>query len=160
MNDIAELDQVVTREKVEELQRVISAMPQFDGFITNHYFADGMYCRSVWRPAGCLIVGKVHKKEHFYIVASGKVSVTTDEGVKEITGPQVIVSQPGTKRAVFAHEDSTCITVHRTDKRDFDELEKDLVEDDPSSMYTFENKVKNPAIEGDVLSIENTEITE
>lgn len=160
MDDIVELDKIVTREKVEELQRAISTMPQFDGFITKHYFADGMYCRSLWRPAGCLIVGKVHKKEHFYIVASGKVIVTTDEGVKEITGPQVIVSQPGTKRAVLALEESTCITVHRTDKREFDELESDLVEDDPNSMYTFENNVKTPAIDGIVLNIEDNEIKE
>ena len=65
---------------------------------TAHFFADGMYARAVYRPAGTLIVGKVHKREHFYIVTKGSVQVSKDV----YRAGTVIVSKPGTKRAVLA----------------------------------------------------------
>ena len=128
--------------KIQSLQAEVSKLPQYEPE-TRHYFADGMYCREVFRIAGSLVVGKVHKKEHFYIVADGIVAVVTDEGMKEIEGPKVIISKPGTKRAVYALTDATCITVHRTDKTDLEEVEAELVEDDENSMYGVGNKLKN-----------------
>ena len=121
------------------MQEVLLELPQYQP-ITHHYFADGMYCREVFREAGTLVVGAVHKKEHFYIVVSGTVSIT--DGLSEsseVTGPKVMVSQPGTKRAVYAHTDAVCITVHKTDKTDLDEVEADLVEEDPKSAYLSGN---------------------
>ncbi len=130
----------VPREAIEALQRELVKLPQADNLITQHHFADGMYCRTLWRPAGTLIVGKVHKREHFYIVASGRVLVTTEEGVKELTGTTVVVSKPGTKRAVLALEDSTCLTVHRTDKTDLDAIEEDLIEYDGTALFDAGNR--------------------
>ena len=131
------------REQVQRLQEAMSRLPQAE-LPTEHFFADGMYCRVLFRPAGCLIVGKVHKKEHFYIVCSGTVKVTTDEGMKEVTGPKVIVSSPGTKRAVLALTDATCLTVHRTDKTDLDEIEAELIEPEEASLFDARNRIKNP----------------
>lgn len=130
------------RAAIEQLQRVISKMPQFEPE-TFHYFADGMVCRVVPRPAGVLVVGKVHKKEHFYMLVEGRIRVTTDDGVKELVAPAILVSQPGTKRAVLAMEDSTCVTVHRTDKTDITEIEEEIFEDDPTSMFGPGNKLKS-----------------
>lgn len=109
---------------------------------TSHFFADGMYCRYLPRPAGCLIVGKVHKKEHFYMVCTGTVVVTTDEGVRQITGPKVLVSKPGTKRAVYALTDAVCLTVHRTDRVDLDEIEAELIEQDETALFDSANKLR------------------
>lgn len=155
MNDIAEITNIPSREKIEQLQAAMSGMEQCKDLITDHYFADGMYCRKLWRPAGCLIVGKVHKKEHLYIVATGSVKVTTDEGVKEIKAPMVIVSRPGTKRAVLALEDSTCITVHRTDKTDLDDIEEELIEPDKLALFDSKNQIKNAdnKIEKEILCL-------
>jgi hypothetical protein len=128
-------------EKVWALQREMLKLPQLE-LQTNHYFADGMYAREMFRPAGCLIVGKVHKKEHFYIVTKGRIAVTTDEGVREISAPAVIVSKPGTKRAVLALEDSVCMTVHRTDNTDIDVIEAELVEADDIALFDAHNRLK------------------
>ena len=84
------------KERVDALQSEISKYPQYEP-PTEHIFHGGMYCRQVWRPAGCLIVGKVHKKEHFYMIVSGTVKITTDDGVQTITGPFLLCSKPGTK---------------------------------------------------------------
>ena len=139
MNEIA--NPIPTREQVKRLQDAMAQLPQAE-LETFHHFADGMYCRVLPRPAGCLIVGKVHRKEHFYIVCSGTVKVTTDEGVREVTGPEVIVSSPGTKRAVLALTDAVCLTVHRTDATDLDEIEAELIEPEAGALFDARNKLK------------------
>ena len=129
------------RAAIERLQAEMAKMPQAE-LTTEHYFADGMYCRYLPRPAGTLIVGKVHRKEHFYMVVSGRVRVTTDDGVVDISAPRVIVSKPGTKRAVLALEDSVCLTVHRTDNTDLEEIEAELVEPDVLALFDAHNKLR------------------
>ena len=42
------------RNQIDRLQEEISKMPQADGMITDHFFADGMYSRRVFRKAGTL----------------------------------------------------------------------------------------------------------
>jgi quercetin dioxygenase-like cupin family protein len=133
------------RKQVEALQAAMSEMPQYEP-PTEHWFHGGMYCRQVWRPAGCTIVGKVHKKEHFYVVVSGTICVTTDDGVETITGPQVLCSKPGTKRAVYAVTDALCMTFHVAEAKTVEEAEEELVEPDANSMFAIGNKVKNEVL--------------
>lgn len=124
------------------LQNVMREMPQVE-CQTDHYFADGMYCRVVHRDAGTLIVGKVHKREHFYMVVKGAVAVIQDGAERKVYhAPSVIVSKPGTKRAVYALENSTCLTVHRTDKTELDEIEAEIVEPDDTALFGPDNKLK------------------
>jgi quercetin dioxygenase-like cupin family protein len=144
LNDLANI--APSREQIERLQAEMAQMPQYEA-PTEHVFHGGMYCRQVWRPAGCLIVGKVHKKEHFYMVVSGTVKVTTDDGLQTITGPMLLCSKPGTKRAVFAETDALCMTFHRVDSNTVEDAESELVEDDPKSMFTIGNKIKHIEIE-------------
>jgi len=144
LNDLANI--APSREQIERLQAEMVQMPQYEA-PTEHVFHGGMYCRQVWRPAGCLIVGKVHKKEHFYMVVSGTVKVTTDDGLQTITGPMLLCSTPGTKRAVFAETDALCMTFHRVESNTVEDAESELVEDDPKSMFTIGNKIKKTEIE-------------
>lgn len=120
----------------------MARMPQVE-LPTKHHWADGMYCRELFRPAGTTIVGKVHKHEHFYIVLSGIVTIVGDGKRETIEAPAIFVSPPGTKRAVFAHTDAICITVHRTDSRDLDEIERELIEPDEKALFDARNQLKN-----------------
>jgi hypothetical protein len=122
---------------IVRLQEAIRDLPQAQ-FETFHYFADGMYARVVARSAGTLIVGKVHKKEHFYIVAKGRVQIEKDI----LEAGTVLVSKPGTKRAVLALEDSICMTVHRTNKKNLEKMEKELIEPDKTALFDASNKLK------------------
>jgi len=133
------------RARVEALQAELAKLPQFEPE-TRHYFHAGMYCRSVFRPAGVLVVGKVHKKEHFYVVASGTVAVTTDDGMQEITGPAVLLSRPGTKRAVLALTDATCLTFHVTDAKTPEAAEVELAEADELSPFGIGNQLKQEVL--------------
>lgn len=130
------------RQKVETLQQELARMPQYEP-VTRHYFHAGMYCREVFRHAGVVIVGAVHRKEHFYMIAYGTVSITDGEGqTQEVTGPHIFMSKPGTKRAVYAHTDALCMTFHVTDATTVEQAEQELVEPDPTSMFTLGNKLK------------------
>ena len=128
-------------DKVEALQAELLKLPQYEP-ITKHTFHGGMYCREVFREAGILIVGKVHKKEHFYLVAGGTVAITTDEGVQFVTGPHLLCSKPGTKRAVYAETDALCMTFHCVESTNVEDAEAELVENAPESMFGVGNKIK------------------
>ena len=130
------------RQRVELLQQELSKLPQYEPE-TKHYFHGGMYCREVFRHAGVLVVGAVHKKEHFYLIVSGTVAITDGEGnVQEFTGPHLFSSKPGTKRAVYALTDAVCMTFHVTEATTVEDAEAALVEADASTMYSLGNKVK------------------
>jgi len=134
-------------DKVKFLQEEISKLPQYEPE-TKHYFHGGMYCREVFRHAGVLVVGAVHKKEHFYLIVSGTVAITDGEGnVQEVTGPYLFSSKPGTKRAVYALTDTLCMTFHAIEAKTIEEAEAELVEAEPNSMYSLGNKVKHQEIE-------------
>ena len=100
-----------------------------------------MYCREVFRHADVTVVGKVHKKEHFYLIVSWTVMITDGNGeAVEVTGPKLICSTPGTKRAVHAVTDALCMTFHVVDATTIEDAEAELVDDDPKSMFTIGNK--------------------
>lgn len=127
---------------VAKLKEVMRQMPQAEGLITRHYWADGMYCRELFRPQGVTILGKVHKKEHLFIVASGTLLVSDGDEARELIGPTVMVCVPGTKRITHAITDVTAITVHRCEFRDMDEIDADLVEYDPEAKFLPGNLLK------------------
>jgi len=133
------------RNRVEALQAELCNLPQYEPE-TKHTFHAGMYCREVWRQAGVLVVGKVHKKEHFYLIVSGTVAITTNDGVQSITGPQLLCSTPGTKRAVYAETDALCMTFHVVDAKTVEDAEIELVESDPNDMYAVGNIVKDKQV--------------
>jgi hypothetical protein len=133
-------------DKVQTLQAEVSKLPQYEPE-TKHYFHGGMYCREVFRHAGVLVVGAVHKKEHFYLIVSGTVAITTDDGVQEVTGPHLFSSKPGTKRAVYAVTDALCMTFHAIEAKTVEEAEAELVEAEPNSMYSLGNQVKHQLLE-------------
>ena len=140
MNDL-ELPTHVSREQIDRLQSEMVKMPQAE-LVTEHYFRPGMYCRKLIRPAGTLIVGKVHKEPHFFLCAKGEIIAWTENGMRRLKEGDIIESEPGTKRVTLAVVDSIGITVHRTDKTDLDEIEAELIEPDDLALFDSSNKLK------------------
>lgn len=138
--------QINMRKKVAALQNELSKLPQYQP-LTKHYFHGGMYCREVFRHAGVLVVGAVHKKEHLYLIVSGTVSITNDEGAQTIKGPHLFLSKPGTKRAVYAETDAVCMTFHVMDKKSVEEAEAELIETEENTMYLSGNVIKQEILE-------------
>jgi hypothetical protein len=82
------------------------------------------YARQIFLPKGTAIIGKIHRHEHLNIIISGKVSVVTDAGKKYFEAPLVFVSDLGTKRAVYAEEDTIWVTIHLTKHRGEENMDK------------------------------------
>lgn len=94
--------------------------------ITNH-FAPGLYAREILLPAGSVIVGKIHNHSHINTISKGKVKVATEWGVELFEAPYTFVSKPGTKRIVYALEDTIWTTYHPTDETDVSKIEEDII---------------------------------
>ena len=131
----------VSKEQIERLQKEMAAMPQAE-LVTEHSFSPGMYLRKVYRPAGTLIVGKVHKEPHFFLCAKGEIIAWTELGMRHLYAGDVIESKPGTKRVTLAVTDAIGITIHRTDKTDLDDIEAELIEPDTAALFDSSNKLK------------------
>ena len=89
-----------------------------------HHFAQGVYLREMFIPQNCLITGKIHKTEHLCILSQGKVTVANGLDVSTYEAPATILSKPGAKRSIFAHEDSTWTNVHPTELTDPEKIIK------------------------------------
>jgi len=152
MSEIIETIKVPTKEQIEALQAEMVKMPQLE-VETEHYFSGGMYCRKLIRPAGALIVGKVHKKAHFFLCAKGEIIAWSEKGMITLKAGDVIESQPGTKRVTYAVVDSIGITFHVTDKTDLDEIEAELIEPDETALFDSGNKLKEIMLESKKRSL-------
>lgn len=118
-----------TREAIQRLEDELRKYDQLD-LPLKHTFAPGSYAREIFLPAGCLVVGKIHKHAHFNIVTRGLVSVVTEFGLKEIDAreaPVTFVSQPGSKRALYVYEDCIWITVHLVQSDDLAAIEREII---------------------------------
>ncbi len=134
------------RKFAEKLQQILTPLPQLQ-MQSRHHFAGGIYCRELHMPAGSVAVGKVHKTDHFFMVVQGMMRITTQDGVRDVTGPEVIVGPIGTKRVVLALTDSICMNIHKTASTDLNEIEKELVEEDETALFDSANLLKNAALE-------------
>jgi len=129
--DITDIEpELSARQKILQLEQRINALDDSRKITADdcplvHHFAPGMYGREIHIPQGSLIVGKIHKHAHLNMLLQGRVTVFTESGIEEIVAPKVMVSQAGTKRALYAHEDLIWVTVHLNadDGQDLDVIE-------------------------------------
>jgi SET domain len=118
---------LVDRASVERLESEIQKLPQVDCPV-RHYFAPGMAAREMTIPAGVVITGAVHRHEHLCTVSKGRIVVSTDDGMKELTAPCTIVSKAGAKRVGYAIEETVWTTYHATRETDIDLLIEEITE--------------------------------
>lgn len=110
------------RNKIYELEAVMLQHEQVD-IPVKHRFSGDIYAREITIPKGTLLTGRIHKFDHFDIMLSGDVTVSTDTGeTKRLTGLNIMEGKAGKKRAGYAHEDTHWITFHSAEERDPEEM--------------------------------------
>jgi quercetin dioxygenase-like cupin family protein len=122
----------VVKQFLESIVRLEEFTAELEGAtdgqeLTKHHFAPGVYLREFFLPKGMYFTSKIHKTTHFLIVASGKTKIVSEKGEQIIVGPTVLLTTPGTKRAVYGIEDTTFFTVHVSEETDLEKLEDNLI---------------------------------
>lgn len=132
------------RKSIHALEDMLLDLPKEDQIdldvLTTHHFAPGVYARELFIPAGVVLTGKIHKTRHLNIISKGRIAVATEQGPKVVEAPHIMVSDPGTKRAGYALEDTIWITIHVTEETDLDKIEQQVIAEDYDDL---------PRIEGD-----------
>jgi hypothetical protein len=105
------IEEIAAASPVEQLEYQLSQMP--DGFFpTEHLFLHGMYIRKIFMPAGSLLTSMQHKTTHPFVILSGKLRVMDQMEAVEYEAPFIGVTEAGTKRVLYIHEDTTWLTFH------------------------------------------------
>ncbi len=108
-----------------------------------HDFSDGLYTREIFMPKGTVVVSFIHKQNHPFVFLSGEMSVLNDKGeINRIKAPMKVMTEIGTQRVAYMHEDCVWVCVYRTDKETIEEAEKDIYTEDYKELpeYVILNK--------------------
>lgn len=120
-----------SRDGIMEMQAILEQVPMGaaldETFPLVHRFADDVYAREILLPKDSIVIGKIHRYGHLNVITKGRVSVLTELGVEELVAPCTFISKPGTKRVVYAHEDTVWTTFHGTKHTDVDKVEEDII---------------------------------
>jgi len=140
-------------KKAEELQRFIIKNNDLEGFFGDgkeildipelpikHEFADQIYLRQMLMHEGQIVVGAIHNHEHVWFLMKGKITINDNGEVIDHIAPCYMVSKPGSKRIIYAHEDSIFVNVHKnpSNTKDLSQLEEEIVSKD---MKEFNKKI-------------------
>lgn len=116
------------REKLAFLVEKMGELPQTQCPL-KHHFAPGVYLREIFMPAGTVVIGKIHKTEHFNIISRGVCTLHHEDGRREVlSAPMTFVSGPGVQKVLTIHADTVWTTVHVTPETDLEKLESLLIE--------------------------------
>lgn len=119
---VSSIDITERRGKINALEQAMLKEEQVT-IDVDHRFNGGIYAREITIPKGTLLTGRIHKFDHFDIMLSGDISVSTDTGeVKRLTGLNIMEGKAGKKRAGYAHEDTHWITFHCAEERNPEEM--------------------------------------
>jgi hypothetical protein len=126
------VEEVQARKAIYMLQQFIEAADvpgkiDKDSIAPVHNFTEGIYTRELTMPPGFIIVGKRHAREHLVIMTKGRCTVFTERGWEDFEGYNQFKSPAGEKRVLFVHEETTWVTIHKTNADDLESAEKDLI---------------------------------
>lgn len=123
------VDVMKSHEAIDAIQAAVERQPQID-LPLRHQFSHGMYIRTIFIPKNVILVGKVHRFEHPFVVTKGRMLVyDVFTGAKEISAGHLGISKSGTRRFAYAYEDTEWTTFHATLKTDLKEIEFELIEE-------------------------------
>lgn len=129
MSEIVESAVELSRaELVNRAVQEFSKLPQTECPLT-HRFAPGVYLREIFMPAGAIVIGKIHRTEHFNVLIRGACMIVHDDGSREeLRAPLTFVSKAGVQKVLVILEDTIWQTIHPTTETDMTRLEAELIQ--------------------------------
>lgn len=109
-----------------------------------HTFGDGFYLRHMSIPNDEFIVTEIHRKENPLFLLSGSCAILTESGVEEVAAPWYTITKPGTQRIMYMREECVFVTVHPTECKTVEDVEKDIIAKDfnDPKIVEYENSLK------------------
>ena len=144
---------VTNREKVLELEKALIDIADGEMIVTEHdtkvfplkhTFADGIYVRQMSMEEGSCVIGAIHNHLHVWFLLTGCISVATEDVIEDYIAPCYVVATPGTKRVIYANEDSIFVNIHKnpSNNKNIEELEKEIVSANYEEYEEYINKNK------------------
>jgi hypothetical protein len=90
------------------------------------YIVGGAYIRELFMPAGMFIVSRIWKQSRFWIVPFGEMTFTTEMGTQRIAGPYRGELLPGSKAAIYTHQDTLIFAITGTKSQHLSEMEDEV----------------------------------
>jgi len=130
------------REKILRLEEAVGRLPQAN-LPLRHFFCEGLYAREMTIPAGCVLVGYIHIYPCVNIVSKGEITIAMEDGLRRIKAPFTMVSNGGSKKAGYAHEETIWTTIHANFENltDVEELEHILTADSYDDFLIFSKAI-------------------
>lgn len=103
-----------TSGQIDRLEAELLKLEKVHGvmdFQTEEHHVPGFYGRSVYLPAGAVVVGLAHKAAHLNVCV-GDITVWTEQGMKRLKGTHLVHSEAGARRVGFAHSDTVWMSIH------------------------------------------------
>lgn len=121
-----------TRAQVEKFQAILLQHEQTD-LGTKHFLIQGpggvhLYARQITIPARTYLTGSASKFDHM-VTCMGDIEVTTDTGVRRLTGCHSFVGKAGHKRAGNAHAETIWTNYYVVTKDTIEEIEEEIAEE-------------------------------
>jgi len=144
---------VTNKEKVLELEKALIDIADGEMIVTEHdtkvfplkhTFADGVYVRQMSMEGGSCVIGAIHNHLHVWFLLTGCISVATEDVIEDYIAPCYVVATPGTKRVIYANEDSIFVNIHKNpnNNKNIEELEKEIVSASYEEYEEYINKNK------------------
>lgn len=92
--------------------------------------------------AGSVVIGAIHNHKHVWFLLTGHVSIYANEKLEDYVAPCYVVSEPGTRRLIYAHEESIFVNVHKnpSNTQDIKELEEEIVSITEEDFNNYQKK--------------------
>ena len=113
-------------------------------FPLKHSFADQIYIRQMNMKKDTLVVGAIHNHLHVWFLLTGSLTIVTETSSEDFIAPCYVISKPGAKRVIYAHEDSIFVNIHKNPDniKDIDELEAIIVSKNYKEYEEYTNQKK------------------
>lgn len=126
---------LAVRDKIERYESFLKAAcgsdrgeaDQINDNGLKEHFVGGSYIRELFIPKDITIVSRIWNKDRFWIIATGEVTFTTEMGTKRVKAPYTEAVPPGSKVALYTHEDTLWFAITGADATNSDDVEKEVI---------------------------------
>lgn len=146
MSDSSLLENPV--DVLDKIEKSALDIPQVECPVL-HHFLPGFYIREFHAPAGTFIISKIHNTMHPWSISKGSVSVWDENHeVQLFKRGDNGITVPGTRRALYVHEDLVWTTAHAILETDLNVIEMQIIEQRDNPLLNGEeqkilNEIKN-----------------